>query len=341
MKQSTDFAKYISGFLGSYLTNEKGVSNNTIKSYSYTFILFINYMHGVKKININKLSFKDITKPVIVDFLNWLQSNRNCCDATRNQRLAAISSFIKYAEYMNPATLYESHKILSIPVKKTERKIICYLTVDGIKLLLKQLDISKGKGLRDLALLSLMYESAARVQEIIDLTPSSLSLTGKPFSIELHGKGNKYRVIPLPEKEVQILLQYMTQYDLSKRENAQKPLFPNSQGQKMTRNGINNILIKYARVAKVKNQNIIPEGISCHSLRHSKAMQLLESKVELIHIKDFLGHKSVTTTEIYAHVNPKYTFEAVKNAYKNITTDEIPAWKGNNEILAMLKSFAN
>src|ERR1019366_1785754 len=111
MKQSTDFAKYISGFLGNYLTNERGVSNNTIKSYSYTFILFISYMREVKKIDINKLFFKHITKAVIVDFLNWLQSARGCSDGTRNQRLAAISSFIKYAEYMNPAGLYESHQI--------------------------------------------------------------------------------------------------------------------------------------------------------------------------------------------------------------------------------------
>lgn len=339
MKQPTDFAKYISGFLGNYLTNEKGVSGNTIKSYSYTFILFTNFMHEVKKIHINKLSFKHITKDVVVDFLNWLQSNRGCCDATRNQRLAAISSFIKYAEYMDPAGLYESHRILSIPVKKAERKTICYLTVEGVKLLLQQPDISKGKGLRDLTLLSLMYESAARVQEIIDLTPSSLSLTGKPYSIELHGKGDKYRIVPLPEQEVEILLRYMAQYDLSKRENAQKPLFPNSQGQRMTRNGINNILIKYARDAKTINESKIPSGLSCHHIRHSKAMQLLESKIELIHIRDFLGHKSVTTTEIYARVNPKYTFEAVKNAYKSITTDEIPVWEGNNEILTMLKSF--
>ena len=339
MKQSTDFAKYISSFLGNYLTNEKGVSNNTIKSYSYTFILFINYMRDIKNININKLSFMHVTRPVIIEFLNWLQNDRGCSDATRNQRLAAISSFIRYAEYMNPAGLYECHQILSIPVKKTERKIIGYLTIDGIKLLLQQPDTGKGKGMRDLALLSLMYESAARVQEIIDLTPSALPLSGKPYRVLLHGKGNKYRPVPLPEKEVQILLRYMTEYDLLKRENAQKPLFPNNQGQKMTRNGINNILKKYVKMAQAKEENLFPKNLSCHSIRHSKAMELLESKVELIHIKDFLGHKSVITTEIYARVNPKYTFEAVKSAYKNITTDAIPVWEGNNEILTMLKGL--
>lgn len=339
MKQSTDFAKYLTRFLNNYLTNERGASNNTIKSYSYTFILFINYMRDQKKININKLSFMHVTRPVIIEFLNWLQNHRGCSDATRNQRLAAISSFIKYAEYMNPAGLFECHQILSIPVKKTERKIISYLTIEGVKLLLQQPNTGKGKGMRDLALLSLMYESAARVQEIIDLTPSALYLQSKPYRVLLHGKGNKYRPVPLPEKEVQILLRYMTQYDLLNRESTQKPLFSNNQDQKMTRNGINNILVKYAKMAKAKEENLIPDNLSCHSIRHSKAMQLLESKVELIHIKDFLGHKSVITTEIYARVNPKYTFEAVKGAYKNIRTDEIPAWEGNNEILTMLKRF--
>jgi site-specific recombinase XerD len=92
-------------------------------------------------------------------------------------------------------------------------------------------------------------------------------------------------------------------------------------------------------MAKQKDSGLIPDSLSCHGLRHSKAMELLESKVELIHIKDFLGHKSVLTTEIYARVNPKYTFEAVKNAYKNITTDEIPVWEGNNDLLAMLKNL--
>jgi integrase/recombinase XerD len=339
MKQSTDFAKYLSGFLNNYLVTERGVSTNTVKSYSYTFILFCSYMRDVKNININKLSFEHVTRAVIVEFLNWLQDNRRCSDATRNQRLAAISSFIKYAEYMNPAGLFECHQILSIPVKKTEKKIISYLTIDGIKLLLQQPDTGKGKGMRDLALISLMYESAARVQEIIDLTPSALYLQSKPYRVLLHGKGNKYRPVPLPEKEVQVLLRYMTQYDLLDRENTQKPLFPNSQGQKMTRNGVNNMLMKYVKMAKAKEDNLIPINLSCHSLRHSKAMQLLESKVELIHIKDFLGHKSVITTEIYARVNPKYTFEAVKGAYRNITADVIPVWEGNNEILTMLKGF--
>jgi site-specific recombinase XerD len=340
MKLTTDFSRLTSQFLNDYLPNEKGVSANTIKSYTYSFILFIKYMRDIRKIHISRLEFTHLNKEVIVGFLDWLQKERNCSDTTRNQRLAAMSSFIKYAEYMNPDHLLDCHQILSIPVKKTRNKNIEYLNIDGIKLLLQQPDANKVKGLRDLALLSLMYESAARVQEIIDLTPGSLFLANKPYRVILHGKGNKYRSVPLPEKEVELLKRYMDQHGLLNREKVQRPLFANYQGQKMTRNGVNNILVKYVKMATEINPSLVSEHLSCHAIRHSKAMQLLESKVELIHIRDFLGHKSVLTTEIYARANPKYTFEAVKNAYKNITADNIPIWKGNDELMAMLKGLA-
>jgi integrase/recombinase XerD len=293
----------------------------------------------IRKVPVNRLSFTLLNKDLVTGFLDWLQKERGCGESTRNQRLAAISSFVKYAEYMTPGHLFDWHQILSIPSKKTESKILNYLNIDGMKLLLQQPDTQKAKGLRDLVLLSLMYESAARVQEIIDLTPVSLFITNKPYRIILHGKGNKYRSIPLPEKQVELLRQYMIQSNLLNRENAQKPLFPNYQGQKMTRNGVNNILVKYIKMANEKNPSIVPDHLSCHAIRHTKAMHLLESKVELIHIRDFLGHKSVLTTEIYARMNPKFTFEAVKNAYKNITADNIPAWKGNNELMVMLKNI--
>ena len=205
MKQVNDFARLLSGFLNNYLPHEKGVSANTIKSYSYTFILFIKYMHENRNVPVTRLSFTHIKKDLVVGFLDWLQNERGCGEATRNQRLAAISSFIKYAEYMNPNHLFDCHQILSIPAKKTESKVLNYLNIDGMKLLLQQPDTQKAKGLRDLALLSLMYESAARVQEIIDLTPTSLFITNKPYRVILHGKGNKYRSIPLLNERARLV----------------------------------------------------------------------------------------------------------------------------------------
>ena len=127
MKQVNDFARLLSGFLNNYLPDEKGVSANTIKSYSLTFILFIKYMHENRNIPVTRLSFTHLKKDLVVGFLDWLQKERGCGEATRNQRLAAISSFIKYAEYMTPGHLFDCHQILSIPSKKTESKNLNYL----------------------------------------------------------------------------------------------------------------------------------------------------------------------------------------------------------------------
>src|SRR5690606_6510180 len=261
MKQATDFARLTSGFLNEYLPNEKGMSVNTIKSYSYAFILLIRYMHEVLKVGVDRLTFRHLNKGVLVGFLDWLQKERHCSDATRNQRLAALSSFIKYAEYMFPNHLYDCHQILSIPIKKTVNKGIDYLTIDGIKLRLQQPNTQKNKGFRDLTLLSLMYESAARVQEIIDLTPESLFIENKPYRVALYGKGGKRRTVPLPEGEVELLRNYIAQNGSLKRENVQKPLFPNAQGQKMTRNGVNNILMKYVKMAREINPSLIPDHL--------------------------------------------------------------------------------
>lgn len=339
MKGSTNLGKDLSNFLGHYLPHERGVSPNTIKSYSFTFILLVNYLHEVKRIPIYRLSFEHLTRQTVTGFLDWLQAERHCTNSTRNQRLAAITSFVKYAGYQNPACLNEVQQVLAVKQKRTAKPVISHLTVEGIILLLKQPDGTTNKGLRDLALLSLMYESAARVQEIIDLTPSSLFVASKPYRIELLGKGNKHRIVPLPEKAVEILLAYLSRFEMTGRESMQTPLFHNAWDQKMTRNGINNILKKHLLAASEQDESLIPKGISCHSIRHSKAMALLDAKVQLIHIRDFLGHKSVLTTEIYARVNAKYAFEAIKNAYKNIAVDEIPTWHGNEQVLQMLKGF--
>ena len=141
------------------------------------------------------MSFEHLTRQTVTEFLDWLQVERHCTNSTRNQRLTAINSFVKYAGYQNPACLNEVQQVLAVKQKRTAKPVISHLTVEGIILLLKQPDGTTNKGLRDLALLSLMYESAARVQEIIDLTPSSLFVGSKPYRIELLGKGNKHRIV--------------------------------------------------------------------------------------------------------------------------------------------------
>lgn len=314
------------------------MSYNTISSYKITFILFITFMEDRIKIKIEKLMLKDITKDYVAAFLDWLQSERHSSDATRNVRLAALHSFFRYLQYEIPEYLNEWQRILSIKVKRAQKGTINYLTVDEIKLLLQQPDTSTRKGLRDLAMLCLLYDSAARVQEVIDLTPSMVRLN-RPYTLKLIGKGNKARIVPLIEQEVVHLKCYMQNNKLLENNMNLHPLFFNSRKEKLTRAGVHHILQSYAKMARDKNPKLIADKISCHSLRHSKAMHLLQAGVNLVYIRDILGHESVITTEIYARVDSKQKREAVEKAYVDVVTKETAQWTENNNLLAWLKNF--
>ena len=263
--ETTDFAKYLSAFLTRYLAGERNYSPNTILAYKDTFVQFITFMKERKNIEVQKLTLECITKDVVIDFLDWVQENRHCSNATRNYRLAALRSFFCYMQYENPERIYEWQKILSIKVKRHEKQSINYLSTDGIKLILEQPDLSTGNGRRNLALLALMYDSGARVQEIIDLTPSSVRLDS-PSIVKLFGKGRKARIVPLQEEQTVFLKQYMEENHLQEPHANQYPLFSNNRKEKLTRAGVTYILNTYVNLARKINPVLIPETISCHSL---------------------------------------------------------------------------
>jgi len=334
----TDFSKSLTDFLSKYLPAERGMSYNTISSYKMTFILFIEFMNTQKNVNVQKLSLSNCSRESIVQFLDWLQLTRKSSDSTRNVRLAALHSFFKFMQYREPDRLNEWQQILSIKVKKAKKEVINYLSVDGIKLLLCQPDQLSRKGVRDLAMLALMYDTGARVQEIIDLTPSSLRLD-KPFTIKLLGKGNKARIVPLMEQEVVHLKYYMQKNKLFEPHANLYPLFFNSRKVKLTRAGVGHVLQQYAHMARNKNPSLIPDKISCHSLRHSKAMHLLQAGVNLVYIRDILGHESVQTTEVYARVDSKHKRDAIEKAYCDVINKEVPEWNNNENLITWLKNF--
>ncbi len=337
MKQN-DFSKSLTDFLTKYLPGERGMSGNTIASYKMTFILLISFMQEQKAIQAYRLMFKHFTKKCIEEFLNHLETVRRCSASTRNARLAALHSFFRFVQYECPEYIDECNKILSIKVKRTKRESINYLTIEGIKLLFEQPDLNTRKGVRDLALLALMYDTGARVQEIIDLIPSSLRLD-KPYTIKLIGKGTKARIVPLMEEQVVHLRHYIERNSLFENGKNLHPLFYNSRKEKLTRGGVNHILQHYAVMAQKKNPTLLHDKISPHSLRHSKAMHLLQAGVNLVYIRDILGHESVTTTELYARVDSKQKREAIEKAFVNVVKKEAPIWEKNEGLLQWLKSF--
>ena len=335
----TDFAKSLTDFLTGYLPGERGASKNTIASYRDTFILFLAFLTERKGISAERLTLNQITKDIVGEFLGWLEKERRCCAATRNVRLAALHSFFRYLQYRNPENLAEWQHILSIPVKRTEKPTINYLPIAGIRLLLEGPDQSTRNGRRDLALLSLMYDSGARVQEMIDLIPSMVRVN-PPCTVKLIGKGNKARIVPLLEQQVKFLRIYMMEYKLLEPYANRYPLFSNSRQEKLTRAGVNYILTKYANQARAKDPALIPEKLSCHGLRHSKAMHLLQSGVNLVYIRDILGHSSVQITEIYARTDSHQKREAIEQAYSDVSPKEAPPWLTNEGLLSWLKSFS-
>ena len=334
----TDFSKYISDFISRYLPNEKGASANTITAYRDTFVLLLNFTQNVKHVKIEKLTLEKITKETIIEFLDWIQKDRKCSNSTRNSRLAAIHSFYRYLQYESLDYLHECQKILSIKFKKTQKESINYLTIEGIKLLLQQPDTTTSKGRRDLTLLSLMYDTGARVQETIDFTPSMLRLN-KPATIKIVGKGNKARLVPMLDAQTEHLKNYLKENRLNEPFANIYPLFFNSRKEKLTRAGINFIVQKYIKTARKENKMIIPEKISCHSLRHSKAMHLFQAGVNLVYIRDILGHVSIQTTEIYARADSKQKRQAIEKAYVNVNPDEEPMWTKDENLVSWLKKF--
>jgi len=298
-------------------------------------------MKDVQNVKVERLTLDLLTRQRVVDFLSWVQEERCCGIATRNQRLAAIHSFISYLQYEDIYHLAEWQKIRSIKAKKTENKSISYLTTEGIKLLLEQPDNTTGKGRRNLALLALMYDTGARVQEIIDLTPEALRIENIPHTIRLFGKGRKSRIVPLIEEQTIILKRYMEENHLFENHKQKHPLFFNSRNEKLTRAGVTHILKTYADLARKVNHELIPCSISCHSIRHSKAMHLLQSGVNIVYIRDILGHVSTQTTDIYARADSKQKREALEKAYLDLVPENAKKrdWEKNQDLLTWLKSL--
>ena len=334
----TDFARHLTDFLGRYLPSECGYSANTVKTYSYTFTLFIEYMEKEELVRPENLTLGEITKERIIHFLAWLQKERKCSTSTRNARLGAMHSFFAYLQYRNVEGLAKWQDILSIKCKKSSVPEMAYLQIEALKLLLRQPDLKTSKGRRDFVLLGLLYDSGCRVQELLDLTPSDLRFD-ETSSVRLHGKGDKVRIVPLSATQVANLKQYIDEKHLYPPENQCHPLFPNPQGGKMSRMAVLNIVKKYIVMAKAVSPELFPDNIGCHSFRHSKAMHMLEADINIVYIRDFLGHSSTTTTEVYARASERMKQKALSKLNPGIVQEGKTSWQDNKDLLGYLKSL--
>ena len=336
--KETDFARYLTQFLTVYLPGHLGSKKNTQLSYRDSFSLLLKYCRDVEKYALEKLMITQIDRELVLRFLKWLEEERHCKITTRNQRLAAIHSFFSFLMVEAPQYMEQSQKVLSIPMKKADKPPLMYLPLDAVKGLLEQPDRNIPHGRRDAVLLSLLYDTGARVQELVDLKVCDINLNDT-VTIVLTGKGGKSRIVPVMKPTGELLRQYIEGNGLSHPARRRNPLFTNRGNQPLTRAGVTYILKKYAAQAQANGVKDISEEITPHWLRHSKAMHMVQSGVNLIYIRDLLGHSDVSTTEIYARADETMKRKALLEAYESPSEDQLPMWKKDKGLLDWLKSL--
>lgn len=333
----TDFAKHLTEFLSVYLPSQKNVSKNTIQSYRDTFKLLIKYCQETKNIQAERITLDILSSELLTGFLEWIEKDRKCSISTRNQRLSAIHSFFRYVQAEEPSGLFHFQKVIAIPTKKAKKTLVEHLTPEAMKLLLEQPDRGCLKGRRDLTLMSVLYDTGARVQELIDIKVSDVILE-IPAVIVLTGKGNKSRRVPLLKNTVSLLERYIVENKLDKPWKNEYPLFTNNQQNKLTKEGVTYIISKYVELAR-KTSTSVPSKVKPHMFRHSKAMHLLQAGVNLIYIRDFLGHVDLKTTEIYARTDTETKRKAVENVYPDLIDCNLPDWSQDQALLTWLSEL--
>lgn len=316
-----DFSYYLSKFLKDYLIIERNMSLHTVRSYKKTFQNLIEYLVNIKGFKLKDITFENVTREIIIDFLNYLEEDKQNSIRTRNQRLASLKSFYQYCLIDEINNIDNIRKILEIKAKKEVKKVMSYLTEEELQKLFNSIDTSTNKGRRNLTLLTLLYDTAARASEIIDLKIEDIHLEEK--YIILTGKGNKQRIVSMMEQTKKLLVNYM------KENHIGSGYLFNINGKKMNNEFIRDV---------IKTINSLNKQISPHTFRHTRAVHLLDKGVNIIYIQELLGHTSINTTMEYAKVIEKSKFEAIEKASPKIDNN-LPDWTDDEDLLSQLMNL--
>lgn len=322
---NVSFSYLVTSFFTSYLARECGLSSNTIASYSDCMRLFIQYVCRKLKIEPEQLRMEMVTQSLILDFLDDLEDNRHNRDTTRNVRLATLKSLFHFLARTVPELMHLNECIQAIRAKKTQYSPPPSLTREEVEAILTAPDPAELTGARDAALLQLMYNTGARVQEIADLKVSDIRLT-TPFSVTLTGKGRKRRTIPLWEETANVVRHHLNMR--GQQGSASETLFLNVRGNPMTRFGIGRRVEKHARAAAEGCPSLRHRRITPHVFRHTTALHLIEADNDITVVRDWLGHADIRTTSQYVEISLERKRKALERvpsptARKN---PELPVW---------------
>lgn len=303
----TPLAPHLTAFFQERLTLERQASANTCDSYAYAFKLLLDFAGKRLKVAPSQLQFEQIDAPLVVSFLNNLESKRSNASSSRNVRLAAIRSFMRFMEYREPSALEQIQRVLAIPMKKTDSRLVRHLNTEEIQSLLDAPRPTDWSGIRDRAMLHLCFAAGLRVSELTGLRLEDLSLQPHA-SILVHGKGRRERCLPLWKQTVAALRAWLTVRGMA----AVPELFLNARREPLTRAGFEYILEKHVVAATARCSSLATKRISPHVLRHSCALTVLEATKDLRKVSLWLGHANMQTTEMYTRVDPSIKLEALE-----------------------------
>lgn len=336
-RQNNTLGKALRDFFSNYLPQLRAMSPHTILSYRDSLKLFLQFLVKKQNISVSDITIEKIGVDEVINFLDYLEKGRGNGVGTRNIRLSAIHIFFRYLATIYPEYLYQSQRILSIPFKRTTTRSIEYFEFDEIRSVLQSIDHSKSNGRRDYVLLLLMFNTGARVQEVVDLRANDLQLI-KPFKIYIFGKGRKERICPIWPETAQVLQEYVEERQIDLRKPL--PIFFNNMGKHLTRFGVRYILKKYLHKAAYSQPSLVKKRLHPHSMRHSTAVHLLKSGVDLCTIANWMGHVSVNTTNKYVTLDMEMKQQVLaktKPLVNGINTQS--SWRQNPDILTWLESI--
>jgi len=310
---------------------QKGLSANTILAYRDAIKLLLCYAADTLNRSVEDLCVEEIDESVVLNFLDHVEHTRGCSARTRNARLAAIRALFGFIAREEPSLVLHCQRIRTIPLKRTQHKTVGYLEENEMQALLDAVDFNSRSGVRDNALLLLLYNTGARVSEIVELNVADLRLDGTAH-VTLLGKGSKYRSCPLWPETVEALQEYLRQR--TAKDPATQQLFLNANGSPLTRFGVRHIIGKLATAAKT----IAAKAVNPHTIRHSTAMHLLRAGNDVTMVSYWLGHADINTTHIYVEIDMEMKRQMLQKAGAPAVQKPLP-WQ-NPTILQWLNALA-
>ena len=296
----TTLGTIIVSFFRNHLTNEAGVSPNTLASYSDCIRLLLEYACETLQVTIDTIALDTISDAMILDFLDYLENQRGNETSTRNQRLTAIKTFFRFIARQEPTLVAVCERVCAIRSKKTEDKLFETLETDQVQVLLDTPDTDTLNGARNAVLLGMLYSTGARVQELVDLDLSDVQL-GDLNQVIVTGKGRKQRIVPIWEETARAIDHYL---ELRHQAGINKDaLLLNARGKRITRFGINYIIDRTVRQAERHCPSLQDKHVTAHTFRHTVALHMIQSDVDIVTVRDMLGHADIKTTSKYVEIN--------------------------------------